>query len=109
MDPEEIEQLIESSVPDASAEVTRPRGLDEDDHFAATVVSPAFEGESLVDQHDIVYDALGDRMTTDIHALELETRPSQPRSLDALPVSPDRWTRCQSAPIDAPVAGSEVL
>lgn len=74
MDPEEIEQLIESSVPDASAEVTRPRGLDEDDHFAATVVSPAFEGESLVDQHDIVYDALGDRMTTDIHALELETR-----------------------------------
>ncbi|PSP22379.1 BolA family transcriptional regulator [Halobacteriales archaeon QH_10_65_19] len=74
MDPEEIERLIESEIPGAAATVTRPRGPGEDDHFAATVVSPAFEGESLLDQHEMVYDALGDRMTTDIHALELDTR-----------------------------------
>jgi len=73
MDPEEIERIIEANIPEATATVTRPRGLDEDDHFAATVVSPAFEGESLLDQHELVYDALGDRMTTDIHALELDT------------------------------------
>lgn len=73
MDPAEIEEIIESNVPEASAEVTRPRGPDDEDHFAARVVSPAFEGESLVDQHEIVYDALGDRMTTDIHAVELRT------------------------------------
>jgi stress-induced morphogen len=73
MDLDEIEQLIETNVPDATAEVTQPRGPEDDDHLAATVVSPAFEGESLVDQHDMVYDALGDRMTDDIHAIELST------------------------------------
>ncbi len=73
MDLAEIERLIESNVPDTDAKVTRARGPEDDDHLAATVVSPAFEGEPLVAQHQLVYDALGDRMTTDIHALELKT------------------------------------
>jgi stress-induced morphogen len=73
MDPDEVERLIESNLPDARAEVQRARGADDDDHLAATVVSSAFAGETLVDQHELVYDALGDRMTTDIHALELTT------------------------------------
>jgi len=73
MKPEEVERLIEANVPDATAEVTLPRGPDDEDHLAATVVSPAFEGESLVDQHQLVYDALGDHMTEDIHALEVTT------------------------------------
>nr|WP_279530078.1 BolA family protein [Halospeciosus flavus] len=70
---DDIEELIESNIEDAEAEVTRARGKHDDDHLAATVVSPAFEGESLVNQHQLVYDALGDHMTTDIHALELST------------------------------------
>lgn len=74
MDLVEIEETIEASIPDAKATVTQPRGKDDDDHLAATVVSPAFEGETLVDQHEMVYDALGDRMTTDIHALEVRTK-----------------------------------
>lgn len=74
MTPEEVEEIIESNIPDATAEVGQPRGVDDDDHLAATVVSPAFEGKSLVDQHDMVYDALDDHMTTDIHAVELTTR-----------------------------------
>lgn len=73
MNPSEVEALIESGIEDATAEVTRPRGPDDDDHYAAVVVSPAFEGESLVDRHQLVYDALGDHMTTDIHAIELST------------------------------------
>jgi stress-induced morphogen len=73
MDLSEIEDAIETSIPGAEATVTRPRGAEDDDHLAATVVSPAFEGETLVDQHRMVYDALGDRMTTDIHALEVRT------------------------------------
>lgn len=73
MDPAEVEALIESGVPDAQADVSRPRGVDDEDHLAAVVVSPAFEGESLVDQHELVYDALDEHMTTDIHALELKT------------------------------------
>ena len=71
MDTDEVERLIESALPDARAEVTNPR--DDDEHFEAVVVSPAFEGATLVDQHRMVYDALGERMTTDIHALELKT------------------------------------
>lgn len=73
MDTAEVQDLIESNLENAQATVTHPRGPDDDDHLAAVVVSPAFEGESLVSQHEMVYDALGDHMTTDIHALELKT------------------------------------
>jgi len=73
MDPEDVERLIEDELADAKASVRRARGDHDDDHLAATVVSPAFKGRSLVDQHQLVYDALGDHMTTDIHALELST------------------------------------
>jgi len=74
MDLSEIEALIEANVPDAEATVTQPRGPDDEDHLAAEVVSPAFEGKPLVDQHELVYDALEEKMTTDIHALQLKTR-----------------------------------
>jgi stress-induced morphogen len=79
MDLADIEALIEESIPDADATVSRARGADDDDHLAATVVSPAFANESLVDRHQMVYDALGDRMTTDIHALEVETHTPEER------------------------------
>ena len=74
MTPAEVERLIESGVPDAEATVERARGEHDDDHLRAIVVSPTFEGVSLVEQHDMVYDALGEAMTTEIHALELTTR-----------------------------------
>ncbi|WP_410767203.1 BolA family protein [Haloferax sp. DFSO60] len=76
MDIADIEELIESNIEDADATVSRPRTVDEnheDAHFAAVVISPAFEGKSLVQQHQLVYDALGDHMTTSIHAMELKT------------------------------------
>ena len=80
MTPEEVEARIEAELPDCEATVEPARGAHEDDHLEATVVSPAFEGESLVDQHEMVYDALGEAMTTDIHALELTTRTPSGRS-----------------------------
>jgi stress-induced morphogen len=73
MDTAAVERLIESGVPDARAEVTTPRNPDDDAHFAAIVVSPAFEGASLVDRHQRVYDALDEHMTDEIHAIELTT------------------------------------
>ncbi|AHF99451.1 BolA family transcriptional regulator [Halostagnicola larsenii XH-48] len=73
MNPTDVEELIESELEDAEAEVTRARGKHDDDHLAATVVSPAFDGLPLVQQHQQVYDALEGHMTTDIHALELST------------------------------------
>jgi stress-induced morphogen len=76
MDTTEVERLIEEGIEDAEATVTKPRVPDEDHedaHFAAVVVSPAFEGVPLVQQHQMVYDALDGYMTTDIHALEMKT------------------------------------
>ena len=76
MNAADIEELIEAGIEDADATVTTPRNPDqeyEDAHFAAVVVSPAFEGKSLVAQHQLVYDALDGHMTTDIHALEMKT------------------------------------
>ncbi|WP_137287055.1 BolA family protein [Halorussus salinisoli] len=73
MNADDVAELIEQNLEDADATVTHPRGPEDEDHLAATVVSPGFEGETLVDQHEMVYDALGDHMTEDIHALELKT------------------------------------
>ncbi|WP_435347527.1 BolA family protein [Haloarchaeobius sp. HRN-SO-5] len=73
MNVEEVEALIEAGIEDCEATVERARGEHDDDHLRATVVSPAFEGLPLVQQHQVVYDALGEHMTTDIHALELKT------------------------------------
>jgi stress-induced morphogen len=76
MTPEEVERRIEEGIEGAEATVTMPRvhdDEDEDAHYAAVVVSPAFEGDPLVKQHQRVYDALGDSMTTDVHALEIKT------------------------------------
>jgi stress-induced morphogen len=82
MKPADVEEIIESNLEDADAAVTHARDEHDDDHLAATVVSPAFEGLPLVQQHQAVYDALGDHMTTDIHALELSTY--TPEEYDAL-------------------------
>lgn len=42
-------------------------------HFEALIVSPAFEGKSRVQRHQMVYAALGDRMREEIHALSMRT------------------------------------
>lgn len=74
MDPEDVERMIEDALSESTAEVSRTRHGEDDDHLAAIVVSPAFEGKSLVEQYDLVHDALGDHLTNDIHAIELTTR-----------------------------------
>lgn len=77
MDAAELERVIEAEIPDAEATASTPRAPDEDHedaHFAVDVVSPAFAGQSLLEQHEMVYDAVGDRMTTEVHALEITTR-----------------------------------
>mgnify|MGYP000403934630 FL=1 len=73
MDPAAVERRIEDAIPDATATVTHPRPNDTE-HLAATVVSPAFAGKSLVAQHELVYDALEAELTSEIHALKVTTR-----------------------------------
>ena len=48
-------------------------------HFNVLIVSDAFDGQSLLKRHRLVYNALGDAMETDIHALSI--RASTPDEL----------------------------
>jgi BolA protein len=41
-------------------------------HWQLTIVSEAFRGKSAVARHRMVYEALGDLMSRDIHALRIE-------------------------------------
>ena len=43
-------------------------------HFRVTVTSPRFAGLSLVAAQRLVYQAVGEMMTDDIHALAITTR-----------------------------------
>lgn len=66
-----LEQMIRTALPDAEVEITDLRG--DGDHYAAHVVSAAFKGLSRVQQHKMVYDALGGGMGDELHALALQT------------------------------------
>lgn len=41
-------------------------------HWQLTIVSEAFRGKNAVARHRMVYEALGDLMERDIHALRIE-------------------------------------
>ena len=67
----DIEAMIREALPGARVEVRDLAG--DGDHYAATVVSAAFAGKSLVQQHQMVYAALKGRMGGELHALALTT------------------------------------
>ena len=71
MDPSELEEMIAGAFPGATVEVRDTTGSG--DHFEALVISPDFEGKSLVQRHQAVYAALGDAMRAQVHALTLKT------------------------------------
>jgi stress-induced morphogen len=67
----DIERLIKERFPDALVSIDL---AGDGDHYAATVVSEAFRGKSRVEQHKMVYDALGGQVGADLHALALRTQ-----------------------------------
>jgi stress-induced morphogen len=67
----EIERLIKQGIPDAKVEITDLAG--DDNHFAAVVISEQFAGKSKLQQHQLVYKALGGNMGGALHALQLQT------------------------------------
>lgn len=71
MAPADIEQLIRQAIPDATIEIRDLAG--DGDHYAATVISPAFAGKTRVQQHQMVYAALKGNMGDALHALALTT------------------------------------
>lgn len=44
-------------------------------HFRVTLVSAHFMGIAPIKRHKLVYEAVGDLMETDIHALRIDARP----------------------------------
>jgi len=68
--PEEIRRAIEAALPGARTEVADTTGAG--DHFDVQVKAVAFAGKTLVEQHQLVYQALGGLMPR-IHALSLRT------------------------------------
>lgn len=45
-------------------------------HFTVKIVSDAFKNKSLIQRHRMVYEALGDLMNTEIHALSIQAKTS---------------------------------
>lgn len=74
--PEQVKSYIEQGL---ECELVRVDG--DGQHFEAVIVSPAFRGKSKVQQHQLVYRALGDRMREEIHALSMQT------------YTPESWTQ----------------
>lgn len=68
---QDIVRLIKEGIPGAEVEIEDMAG--DGDHYAATVISAAFAGKSKVQQHQMVYGALGGRMGGVLHALALTT------------------------------------
>ena len=54
---------------------------DDGQHFEAVIVSPQFTGKNMIQQHRLVYQALGDRMRAEVHALSMRT------------FTPDAWAQ----------------
>jgi len=83
--PSQVAELIRAALPDADVQIQDLTGGG--DHYQAIVVSSAFEGKSLIQQHKMVYGAVNQAMSTEaIHALSLKT------------FTPDAWAKAgQSA------------
>ena len=66
--PEDIKTWIEQNLPDSKVEISG-----DGRHFDAVIVSAKFADKTRIQQHQMVYAALGDKMKDDIHALSMRT------------------------------------
>lgn len=74
LQPERVEVIDDSHQHAGHAGAADGRG-----HFTVLVVSKRFAGLSTLRRHRLVYDAVGDMMTTDLHALSIQAlAPGEP-------------------------------
>lgn len=66
--PEDIKGWIEAGMQDCQVEIDG-----DGQHFEAIIISPEFAGKSRIQQHQLVYGVLGDKMKAAIHALSMKT------------------------------------
>lgn len=80
LNPEQLRRRIAAALPDAEIEIRDLTGTG--DHFEARVVSEAFTGKSMIEQHKLVYAPLQELLKTgELHALALKT------------FSPEQWKK----------------
>ncbi len=61
----EVIEILDNSAAHAGHAGARQGG----GHYHVTIVAEAFAGKSLVQRHQLIYQALGDMMKDEIHAL----------------------------------------
>ncbi|MCE2906549.1 MAG: BolA family transcriptional regulator [Anabaena sp. CoA2_C59] len=72
MSPQQVEEMIKAQLPDAQVQVQDLTGGG--DHYQVTVVSSQFADKGMVQQHQLVYGALQQAISSEaIHALALKT------------------------------------
>ena len=70
--PQQVEEMIKVRLPDAQIQVQDLKGSG--DHYQVIVVSSQFVGKGLVQQHQLIYQALNQAMSSEaIHALAIKT------------------------------------
>jgi len=70
----EIKAIIERALPGSNVTVNDLTGGG--DHLSVVVAAPQFAGKGLIEQHQMIYAALSDRMppvSQEIHALQIKT------------------------------------
>ena len=80
LEAEVLEQRIRDGIGEVSHVVIRDL-TGTKDHWEALVVSEAFAGKTPIEQHQMVYAALGELMAGPVHALALKT------------YSPESWAK----------------
>jgi len=71
MSGEDITTMIKDAMPGAEVDLIDLAG--DNDHWQAHVIYEGFRGKPRVQQHQMVYNALGGRMGGELHALALTT------------------------------------
>ena len=75
LSPEQITDLIKNKIPDANVDIVDLKG--DNNQYHAKVTPSKFNGLSKINQHKLVYQALGKHMGTTLHALMLTTIANQ--------------------------------
>jgi stress-induced morphogen len=73
VEPEALEQKLREAFPRAQSIAVKDL-TGTKDHYHVTMVAEDFAGKSRVEQHKLVYKALGDWMLGPVHALALDVR-----------------------------------
>lgn len=72
MSPDQIKNRIESLAPGTTAEIIDLTGTQ--DHYQAIIVSPAFDGKMMIEQHRLVMGLLQSEIDSgEVHALTMRT------------------------------------